>query len=62
MVGLLREERMGILRVEGGAERGQHDHKKILEDLEHRDPVGAREAMKAHLKHVKEDSRKAPSE
>ena len=61
IVGLLREQRMGIFQVEGGSERGQYHHKRILEAVEHRDPIGAREAMKAHLKQVREDSRKAPS-
>ena len=62
IVGLLREQRMGIFQVEGGPERGQHHHKKILKAVELRDPTGAREAMKAHLVQVREDSRRAPSE
>ena len=62
IVGLLREQRMGIFQVDGGPERGQYHHKRILEAIEHRDPVGARDAMKAHLKQVREDSRKAPTE
>ena len=61
IVGLLREQRMGIFQVDGGPERGQYHHKRILEAIEHRDPVGAREAMKAHLKQIREDSRRAPS-
>jgi GntR family transcriptional repressor for pyruvate dehydrogenase complex len=61
IVGLLREQRMGIFQVEGGPERGQHHHKKILKAIELRDPPGAREAMKAHLVQVREDSRRAPS-
>ena len=60
IVGLLREQRMGIFQVEGGPERGQYHHKKILEAVEHRDPLGARDAMKAHLRQVREDSRRAP--
>lgn len=59
IVGLLREQRMGIFQVEGGPERGQYHHKKILEAVEHRDPAGAREAMKAHMRQVREDSQKA---
>ena len=59
IVGLLREQRMGIFQVEGGPERGQYHHKKILEAIEHRDAGGAREAMKAHMRQVREDSRKA---
>lgn len=62
IVGLLREQRMGIFQVEGGPERGQHHHKKILKAIELRDPTGAREAMKAHLVQVREDSRRAPSD
>jgi GntR family transcriptional repressor for pyruvate dehydrogenase complex len=61
IVGLLREQRMGIFQVEGGPERGQYHHKKILEAIEHKDSAGAREAMKAHLRQVREDSRRAPS-
>jgi GntR family transcriptional repressor for pyruvate dehydrogenase complex len=61
IVGLLREQRMGIFQVEGGPERGQYHHKRILEAIEHRDPLGARDAMKAHLRQVREDSRRAPN-
>ena len=61
IVGLLREQRMRIFQVEGGPERGQYHHKRILEAIEHRDSAGAREAMKAHLQQVREDSRQAPS-
>jgi GntR family transcriptional repressor for pyruvate dehydrogenase complex len=56
IVGVLREQRMGIFAVEGGAQRGQYHHKKILEAVEHRDATGAREAMRAHLRQVREDS------
>jgi GntR family transcriptional repressor for pyruvate dehydrogenase complex len=61
IVGLLREQRMGIFQVEGGPERGQYHHKKIMEAILHKDPAGAREAMKAHLRQVREDSQRAPS-
>ncbi len=61
IVGLLREQRMRIFHVEGGPERGQYHHKRILEAIEHRDPLGAREAMKAHMRQVREDSQHAPS-
>ena len=61
IVGLLREQRMGIFQVDGGPERGQYHHKRILEAVEHRDSGGAREAMKAHMRQVREDSRKARS-
>jgi len=57
IVAVLREQRMRIFKVDGGPERGQYHHKKILEAIEHRDPQGAREAMRAHLRQVREDSR-----
>jgi GntR family transcriptional regulator, transcriptional repressor for pyruvate dehydrogenase complex len=56
VVGLLREQRMRIFQVAGGPERGQFHHKRILEAVEHRDPDRAREAMRAHLQQVREDS------
>ena len=61
IVGVLREQRMGIFAVEGGAERGQYHHKKIMESVEHRDARGARESMRAHLRQVREDSGHSPS-
>ena len=57
IVGLLREQRMRISRVEGGPERGQHYHRSILEAVERHDSQGARAAMQAHLWQVREDSR-----
>ena len=57
IVAVLREQRMSIFMVEGGPERGQYHHKKILEAIEHRDPQGARDAMRAHLRQVREDAR-----
>jgi GntR family transcriptional repressor for pyruvate dehydrogenase complex len=59
IVGLLREQRMRTYYVEGGPERGQYHHKRILEAVEHRDPQGARDAMRAHLRQVREDSSEA---
>jgi GntR family transcriptional repressor for pyruvate dehydrogenase complex len=56
IVGLLREQRMNIFKVRGGPERGQYHHKRIFEAMENRDPVGAREAMRAHLRQVRQDS------
>jgi GntR family transcriptional regulator, transcriptional repressor for pyruvate dehydrogenase complex len=56
IVGLLREQRMKIFKVEGGPERGQFHHKRILEAMEQRDPEKARDAMRAHLDQVREDS------
>jgi GntR family transcriptional regulator, transcriptional repressor for pyruvate dehydrogenase complex len=57
IVGLLREQRMGIFYVEGGPQRGQSHHKRILEAAENHDPEKAREAMRAHLRQVREDTR-----
>jgi GntR family transcriptional repressor for pyruvate dehydrogenase complex len=62
IVGLLREQRLRIFYVDGGPERGQYHHKRILEAAEHRDPVGAREAMKAHLRQVRQDSQSGSAE
>jgi GntR family transcriptional repressor for pyruvate dehydrogenase complex len=62
IVGLLREQRMRTFRVEGGPERGQHHHKRILEAIQRHDPQGARAAMQAHLSQVREDSRNTASD
>ncbi len=62
IVGLLREQRLGIFYVEGGPERGQFHHKRILEAVEKRDAEKARAAMKEHLEQVREDSRGPASE
>jgi GntR family transcriptional repressor for pyruvate dehydrogenase complex len=56
IVGLLREQRMRIFNVEGGPERGQFHHKRILAAIESRNSERAREAMHAHLQQVREDS------
>jgi GntR family transcriptional repressor for pyruvate dehydrogenase complex len=61
IVGLLREQRMKIFKVEGGPERGQFHHKRILEAMEQRDPEKARDAMRAHLEQVREDSQVSSS-
>jgi GntR family transcriptional repressor for pyruvate dehydrogenase complex len=56
IVGLLREQRSRIFDVEGGPGRGQFHHKRILAAIERRDSAAAREAMRAHLEQVREDS------
>jgi GntR family transcriptional repressor for pyruvate dehydrogenase complex len=56
IVGLLREQRIKIFNVEGGPQRGQLHHKRILEAVERRDPEMARSAMRAHLEQVRQDS------
>jgi len=60
IVGLLREQRMKIFNVEGGPERGQFHHKRILDAVERGDPEMARRSMVSHLEQVREDS-KAPN-
>jgi len=56
IVGLLREQRLRIFRVPGGPDRGQVHHKRILDAVERHDAEKAREAMRAHLLQVKDDS------
>jgi DNA-binding FadR family transcriptional regulator len=56
IVGLLRQQRIKIFNVEGGPQRGQYHHKRILEAMELRDPETARAAMRAHLEQVRQDS------
>jgi GntR family transcriptional repressor for pyruvate dehydrogenase complex len=60
IVGLLREQRIRIFNIEGGPQRGQVHHKRILAAMERRDSEMARSAMRAHLEQVREDS-KAPN-
>ena len=62
IVGLLREQRMKIFQVEGGPERGQFHHKRILAAIERRDPEAARELMRDHLRQVAEDSQTSTEE
>jgi GntR family transcriptional regulator, transcriptional repressor for pyruvate dehydrogenase complex len=61
IVGLLRDQRLRIFQVEGGPQRGQIHHKRILEAMEKRDAKMARDAMKAHLEQVREDSHASAS-
>src|SRR5579871_713289 len=56
IVALLREQRLRIFRVPGGPDRGQIHHKRILEAVERHDSERARQAMKAHLIQVRDDS------
>jgi GntR family transcriptional repressor for pyruvate dehydrogenase complex len=62
IVGLLREQRMKIFQKDGGPERGQFHHKRILAAIEARDPDEARAAMRAHLDQVKSDSKSSSPE
>lgn len=55
IVGLLREQRLKIFYVEGGPDRGQFHHKRILEAVERHDADAARQAMRAHLEQIRKD-------
>lgn len=55
IVNLLSEQRKQIFEVEGGPQRGQLHHKRILESIINRDPEAARAAMRSHLRQVRED-------
>jgi GntR family transcriptional regulator, transcriptional repressor for pyruvate dehydrogenase complex len=57
IVGLLREQRMRIFFEDGGPQRGQYHHARILAAIERRDADGSRAAMRDHLQQVREDSR-----
>ena len=59
IVGLLREQRRRIFDVDGGPERGQFHHKRILEAIEQRDPEKTSAAMRDHLQQVREDSQRS---
>lgn len=59
IVDLSREQRSRIFRADGGPERGQLHHKRILAAVEKHDPEKARAAMRAHLKQVLADSSSA---
>lgn len=58
-VDLLREQRMRIFFVDGGPQRGQMHHKRILDAVVHHNPEAAREEMRKHLLQVREDSQVA---
>jgi GntR family transcriptional repressor for pyruvate dehydrogenase complex len=56
IIDLLREQRTRIGLVDGGLQRGQFHHKKILDAVMRRDPQAARLAMQDHLQQVREDT------
>jgi GntR family transcriptional regulator, transcriptional repressor for pyruvate dehydrogenase complex len=60
IVNLLSEQRKLIFAVAGGPQRGQSHHRRILESVIKRDPETAREAMRAHLRQVRDDSSSSP--
>ncbi len=53
IVNPLSEQRKHIFAVEGGPERGQFHHRRILESIIRRNPENARAAMHAHLQQVR---------
>lgn len=57
IVGLLREQRKRISLAPDGLAHGQARHRDILAAIERHDPDGAREAMRAHLRQVRDDAR-----
>jgi GntR family transcriptional repressor for pyruvate dehydrogenase complex len=59
IVGLLSEQRKLIFAVEGGPQRGQQHHKRLLEMVLQRDAEGARECMRAHMWQVRNDTGRA---
>ncbi len=58
IVEVLREQRLHTFYVKDGPAHGQLHHKQVLEAVERHDPQAAREAMRAHLTQVREDSAK----
>lgn len=56
IVGLLREQRKRISTTPDGLRHGQMHHARILETVERHDAGAAREAMRAHLRQVREDA------
>lgn len=52
----LRGQRKRIFLVEGGPQRGQYHHKRILAAIIKHNPLAASKAMYAHLEQVREDS------
>jgi DNA-binding FadR family transcriptional regulator len=56
IIGLLREQRKQTALVDGGLQRGQSHHKKILEAIVKHDSQAAQTAMQHHLEQVRSDS------
>lgn len=56
IVDLLQEQRKRIFLVEGGPQRGQNHHRRILGSVIARDPATARQEMIIHLAQVRNDS------
>ena len=60
IIALLREQRKRIALVNGGLQRGQYHHKRILDSVIQHDPKAARQAMQLHLQQVRQDSKTSP--
>ena len=56
IIDLLREDRKRIGLVNGGLQRGQSHHKRILRAVKERDARAARRSMQDHLEQVRKDS------
>jgi GntR family transcriptional repressor for pyruvate dehydrogenase complex len=56
IMALLSEQRKRIFAVEGGPQRGQTHHKRILDAVSRHDSEAARNAMHAHLRQVRADA------
>ncbi len=61
IIAILREQRKRTGLVNGGLERGQFHHKRILEAVIQHDSQSARQAMQNHLQQVREDSKTSSS-
>jgi len=46
---------MHVIEVRGGVERARLHHGKVLDAIEERDPIKAREATRAHLTQVRDE-------
>lgn len=55
IVDVLREKRMRVFELRGGVERARMHHSRILSAIEERSPTKAREAMRAHLRQVRDE-------
>jgi GntR family transcriptional repressor for pyruvate dehydrogenase complex len=60
LIDLLRELRQRTALARGGLERAQEHHKRILQAVMDHDPQAARDAMRAHMCQVHEDSGASP--
>jgi GntR family transcriptional repressor for pyruvate dehydrogenase complex len=55
LIDLLRQHRMRAAAVEGALQRGQPFHKLIIDAIRRKDEDSAREAMRAHLKQIRQE-------